>query len=113
LNKGEIMSRITERVARGAALLDAKRPGWASRIDLVALDITSTSNCILGQLYGWYEEGQDALAELDDEGYQISSVGSYEGFSLDHWDEHYDGDMQEVDDLHGAWNDAINERLNV
>lgn len=46
------MSREADRrVARGAALLDAKMPGWASRIDLNVLDLTSDYACVLGQLF--------------------------------------------------------------
>lgn len=41
-----------ERVARGAALLDEKRPGWAERIDLPTLSMASDCMCVLGQLEG-------------------------------------------------------------
>jgi hypothetical protein len=44
------MSDITERVERGAALLDEKRPGWWQGIDLDRLDIGSPCNCVAGQL---------------------------------------------------------------
>ncbi len=44
------MSSITERVERGAALLDEKRPGWWRDTDLATLDIRSPCGCILGQL---------------------------------------------------------------
>lgn len=40
-----------ERVARGAALLDEQRPGWAAEIDLTVLDLSHACRCILGQLY--------------------------------------------------------------
>jgi hypothetical protein len=38
-------------VARGAALLDEKLPGWHERIDLEILDLSETSVCVLGQLF--------------------------------------------------------------
>lgn len=44
------MSTVAERVERGAALLDEKRPGWWQEIDLGTLDIRSTCGCILGQI---------------------------------------------------------------
>lgn len=44
------MSGITERVDRGAALLDEKRPGWWRHIDLDRLDIASACDCVVGQL---------------------------------------------------------------
>ena len=44
------MSTITERVERGAALLDERRPGWWRDIDMGTLDIRSPCRCILGQM---------------------------------------------------------------
>jgi hypothetical protein len=41
----------TERIARGAAFLDEKQPGWRERIDLGELDLNSSECCILGQLF--------------------------------------------------------------
>lgn len=38
-------------VARGAALLDERMPGWAARIDLDRLELDDTDRCILGQLF--------------------------------------------------------------
>jgi hypothetical protein len=46
------VSTITERVERGAALLDEKRPGWWRDIDLGTLDIASRCGCVIGQLAG-------------------------------------------------------------
>jgi hypothetical protein len=45
---------VAERVAAGAALLDHKRPGWASQVDPAALDTACTSRaaCVLCQLAG-------------------------------------------------------------
>ena len=42
---------FTERVAKGAALLDEKRPGWVDRIDLDTLDIDNCEDCVLGQAF--------------------------------------------------------------
>lgn len=42
----------TARVARGAKLLDLKRPGWAGEIDPDLLDMRSCAECVLGQLHG-------------------------------------------------------------
>lgn len=42
----------TEAVARGAALLDEKVPGWWRVIDLDALDMGNCTQCMLGQLFG-------------------------------------------------------------
>ena len=42
---------IETRVARGAALLDEKLPGWVHRIDLDKLDLGSPCRCVLGQTW--------------------------------------------------------------
>lgn len=54
---------VAERVARGVALLDEKRPGWAMEIELSVLDVRSPCFCILGQTFGSYRGGTE---ELDD-----------------------------------------------
>lgn len=39
-------------VDRGVAMLDGKKSGWATRISLEKLDIASTNDCVVSQLYG-------------------------------------------------------------
>jgi len=39
-----------ELVARGAALLDERLPGWADQIDIDSLKMSDDCNCVLGQL---------------------------------------------------------------
>lgn len=46
-----------ERAARGATRLDEARPDWFRDVDPDALDLNSTENCVLGQLYESYSEG--------------------------------------------------------
>lgn len=41
---------MTTRIERGATLLDEREPGWEQRIDLDRLDMSSTCDCVLGQL---------------------------------------------------------------
>ncbi len=55
------MKTASELVANGAALLDEHLPGWHERIDLDTLDISSCDKCMLGQLFGRYGIGKDAL----------------------------------------------------
>lgn len=47
---------IAERVAKGAALLDVKTPGWWRRIDLSRLDMNCAERCVSGQSLGDYHE---------------------------------------------------------
>ena len=53
---------LKARVERGAALLDAEQPGWAPRIDVTTLNMSGGRTCVLGQTYGHYWTGVDALA---------------------------------------------------
>ena len=55
------MSDLAERVARGAALLDEKQPGWAAQIATDHLAMQDCGRCILGQLYGHYSAGYEKL----------------------------------------------------
>src|SRR5258708_7417760 len=50
-----------ERIARGIALLDKYRPEWRSLISLERLDMYSVEDCVLGQVYGNFGIGLDAL----------------------------------------------------
>lgn len=47
-------STVTERVERGATLLDEHMPGWEGRIDLERLNLASACDCVVGQLLGSY-----------------------------------------------------------
>ena len=59
------MSTVTERVADGAAFLDEHQAGWDRDIDLVALDIGSSCECILGQIHGDFGKGLRRLSLLE------------------------------------------------
>jgi hypothetical protein len=49
------------RVAEGAVLLDWRMPGWRLLMDIDHLDISDQEWCVLGQLFGDYDTGVDAL----------------------------------------------------
>lgn len=51
----------TDQVKKGAALLDKEVPDWRGRIDTFKLDIESWTQCVLGQVFGAYDEGLDQL----------------------------------------------------
>jgi len=40
-----------QQIAKGASLLDEKWPGWENVISLDTLDIGSSCDCVIGQLY--------------------------------------------------------------
>jgi hypothetical protein len=56
---------LAQRAARGAALLDRLRPGWADEVDPDRLDLANAEGCLLGQLYGHVDDGLTALGDPD------------------------------------------------
>ena len=48
-------------VGRGARLLDQENPSWYENVDTNLLRQHSVYGCVLGQLYGDYDNGLDAL----------------------------------------------------
>jgi hypothetical protein len=57
------MSMMTELspAERGAQLLDRVMPHWRHMIDLARLDLIDSQDCILGQLWGDFDDGMNAL----------------------------------------------------
>lgn len=92
------------RVAKGVALLDEKRPGWESELDLATLDIENGTRCVTAQLSGendWVV-GKEQLG-LDMEAY------TEHGFRAT------DGEWAQDDDPYGTlnalWREVITGRL--
>lgn len=70
---------VRQNVARGAALLDEKMPGWEDKIDLERLSMYDGCDCILGQLAGMYHRGRAHLRINLGDGYDY-------GFHAQKWD---------------------------
>lgn len=72
---------IETRVQKGMQLLDKNRPGWDQHIDLAVLDIARGDRCALGQTYGAYYFGIQALGltlgESRDHGFHSASYALY------------------------------------
>lgn len=56
--------KYDEQIAAGMALLDEKVPEWWQRIDVDRLNTASPCSCVLGQMYGFYGTGLEALGIL-------------------------------------------------
>jgi hypothetical protein len=69
-----------ERVAAGAAFLDEHRPGWRGRVEAHALDMGDAEHCVLGQLFGDFGAGLDALEIAQGRAMEL-------GFVCDYWNE--------------------------
>jgi len=52
---------LAERVQAGADLLDGVTPGWRSRVNADTLDMDTSFDCVLGQLFGSYWDGTREL----------------------------------------------------
>jgi hypothetical protein len=99
------MSTIAERVARGAALLDEREPGWWQRIDLSKLDLASTCRCVLGQL--WIDM---AIEDDEEDPYNMAlrDLSLYHGRDEDLGFDREDG--EQYPPLTAAWRELIEER---
>jgi hypothetical protein len=73
------------RIERGAALLDEHAPVWPTKINLDTLNLSDCTYCVLGQVYGDYEDGLRALdgeAETSPERFGFEARGDEEYASL-------------------------------
>ena len=101
------MTPMRDRVAAGAALLDAVRPGWAEVVEPADLAMESCADCVLGQLYGHYAKGLESLG-LD----PFVAVPSPFGFEITGSDVEGGGRVfAAYDRLAGFWRDEIAARL--
>ena len=55
------MLTTTERVMKGAALLDEKVPDWRGRVNVTVLNLADPWRCVLGQVFGLYSTGAAEL----------------------------------------------------
>lgn len=88
-----------ERVARGVDLLDRVMPGWAGEIRPEALDMVDCCHCVLGQLFGDFQYGEDQLF-----GYQYGATAEHGFFTNSHRD---------YGALQAEWSRVIAERQAV
>lgn len=112
-------SKVDQRAARGAALLDQVVPAWFFRIDLETLNIRNRFLCILGQLFGDYLDGRSWL--FGDVHPEQPGLAAQYGFTLS-TEEYLDDDGEYLDDdgvrvsgslLKNAWVEEIDSRQKV
>lgn len=114
---------VKERVLKGIALLENKYgKEWVDRIDeMSTFDIRQSSHCVLGGVYGDYDQGLDAL-ELDwkgaadcgfftnrNDGEALEFVREVEGKSEEEFDP-YTGYELVYDELQKEWCLQFQER---
>jgi hypothetical protein len=77
------MSAYEEKVRRGVELLDShpNAEGWRDKIDPDKLNLADSCGCVLGQTFGWFDDGIDALGleygESSLYGFMITDEGFY------------------------------------
>src|SRR5512139_25363 len=103
------VEKINRRAARGAKLLDEKRPGWHRVIDLGILDIQDLCNCVLGQQDGYHDMIHEFFGGADDLYKQVVRHG------FDISEKAYDKENvnERFHTLSAAWRREITERLNA
>jgi len=65
-------------VQKGAAWLDENHPGWAQKIAPSKLDISSSSLCICGQVFGDYSQRPDGAMESENLGFSLPDLDLFE-----------------------------------
>lgn len=79
-------------VAKGAALLDEKKPGWREEMDWKDCDITMPCDCVLGQCFappkgrGWgsYNRGLDFLCPPPADEHHLDMVQRRTRFAVEY-----------------------------
>ena len=71
--------KTRKNIARGVALLDEKLPGWEERVNLNRLDLSSTCDCVCGQIVTkkdrWWSRYRHGLAVLGIEEHHAGRYG--------------------------------------
>lgn len=102
-------------IARGAAFLDEKTPGWRERIDLDKLDLGECDVCVLGQLSGT-DDRWAWTTVVRNFGLSTRIVHKF-GFSVDDSDDLFYDDSGELDELYNQltqeWKTYIRETREV
>jgi hypothetical protein len=84
-------------------MLDERKPGWWEKVNPLTLNIGSSDNCVLGQLYGSYWPGRQALIENKEEFTWSANHGFAASATFDNYG-------QRIDSLNSEWRAVIEER---
>ncbi len=102
--------------ARGARFLDTRGVDWVDQIDLTRLNLATQCDCVLGQLYGEYRKGADALFLTDEQTVKLgfyAPPGLFE-FAFEcaegHTHEYVFGAPYAFEELTMAWREEIQKR---
>lgn len=68
------MPTVPERVAAGVAWLDANHPGWVARVNPGLLRMSDCARCVLGQLFGNYNDVAITFGDSQRYGFDSTSL---------------------------------------
>jgi hypothetical protein len=106
-----VSADVEERVAKGAALLDEREPGWDARIDLGRLALTDCGDCVLGQLDSQRAIRGEAAAETAGRGPYWTALAALGLTELDAAAHGFDSSkLGEADLLDAEWRRVIEAR---
>jgi len=71
----KIPHTIEKRVEAGVAFLNVVKPNWLKKIDVEKLDLIDKKVCMLGELYGNYDDGLSQLGLKN--GTSATNLGFY------------------------------------
>ncbi|OGG73025.1 hypothetical protein A3A38_00965 [Candidatus Kaiserbacteria bacterium RIFCSPLOWO2_01_FULL_53_17] len=57
----DIATNLTERALRGIRALTAVKPDWRTKIKEESFDMQLSERCVLGQVFGHFDKGMQAL----------------------------------------------------
>lgn len=106
------MKQIPKEVKAGMALLDEKAPGWREKVNLDKLNMGGCVRCVLGQVYGFFDDGLVALSICKTETIEAQFDSALEeaekyGFSIG--DTHLKNYRLDYAALTQAWKEALSE----
>lgn len=108
------MSTISERVARGVALLDERVPNWLETFDLSRFALKSGCDCVIGQL--WTAAGN--TSDWSDDQFDSAIADGWLDLDFEAAEQHgfYAGSPREFEnfgeyrELEAEWRRVITER---
>jgi hypothetical protein len=93
-------TELAEIVERGAAVLDEAAPGWPDAVNTTRLDVRTSPDCVLGQVFGSYHGARRTLGITDGAAYGFSLPGGF-----------WDRPLPELwADLNRSWVECIERR---
>ena len=79
----KIPHTIEKRVEAGVAFLNVVKPNWLKKIDVEKLDLGNKKVCMLGELYGYYDDGISTLGlENKTSATNLGFYGSKRGYKV-------------------------------